>query len=242
MVKMFVSRCISFLPSSRPGLKMMAKISVLVASAFALIVPQSRAQSNASLQMVLGNPSGAVASTSYPSNYLMQKNQFALSYNKSKAEPNWVSWHLGPLDLGSAPRSDSFHADTTLPSGWYQVVTGDYTNSGYDRGHNCPSADRTDTSTNNYATFLMTNIVPQTPDNNQGPWAALEDYCRSLVSAGNQLAIISVPNGNSGSTIAGGKIAVPSYMSKVIVVFPPGSSYSSSSVTTSTLVFLLVIA
>lgn len=184
--------------------------------------------------MVLGNPSGATTSTSNTTNYLMQKNQYALSYNKSKAEPNWVSWHLGPADLGSAPRSDNFRADTTLPSGWYQVVTGDYTNSGYDRGHNCPSADRTDTSTNNSATFLMTNIVPQTPDNNQGPWAALEDYCRSLVAAGNQLAIISVPNGNSGSTIASGKIAVPSYMSKVIVVFPSGTSFSASSVTTST--------
>lgn len=104
--------------------------------------------------------------------------------------------------------------------------------SGYDRGHNCPSADRTDSD--NYATFLMSNIVPQTADNNQGPWAALENYCRSLVSAGSQLYIISVPNGNSGKTISSGKIKVPGYMSKIIVVFPSGTSYAASSVTTST--------
>ncbi len=182
----------------------------------------------------MGNPSGATTSTTNTSNYLMQKPQFSLSYNKSHATPNWVSWHLGPLDLGSAPRNDAFHADTDLPTGWIRITTSDYTNSGYDRGHNCPSADRTATSADNYATFVMTNIVPQSPDNNQGPWAVLEDYCRTLVSQGNDLFIISCANSYGTTTIAAGKVSVPGYMSKVIVVLPKGSSLSASAVTTST--------
>ncbi|WP_255412675.1 DNA/RNA non-specific endonuclease [Chitinophaga sp. S165] len=38
-----------------------------------------------------------------------------------------------------------------------------------DRGHNCPSADRTSTTANS-STFLMTNMIPQAPQNNQQTW------------------------------------------------------------------------
>lgn len=194
----------------------------------------AHAQSDPNLHLVMGNPSGATTSTANTINYLMQKPQFALSYNKTNATPNWVSWHLSYLDLGSAPRNDNFRADTALPSGYYRVTNSDYTGSGFDRGHNTPSADRTATSADNSSTFLMTNIVPQTPDNNQGPWAVLEEYCRTLVRAGNRLFIISVPNGYGTATIAAGKVKVPGYMSKVIVVLPSGSPASASSVTTAT--------
>ena len=54
--------------------------------------------------------------------------------------PNWVSWHLSTAWKGAAPRCDCFSPDTTLPSGFYRVATTDYTNSGFDRGHICPSA------------------------------------------------------------------------------------------------------
>jgi len=96
-----------------------------------------------------------------------------------------VSWHLGPADLGSAARQDDFRADTDLPSGWYQVKPSDYTGYGFDRGHNCPSADRTATLDDNSATFLMSNMMPQAPQNNQQTWGNLEDYYRKLVGQGN---------------------------------------------------------
>ena len=83
------------------------------------------AQSISSLHLTMGNPSGAVASTSYPTNYLMQKPQFSMSYHRDKGIPNWVAWHLGYQDLGSAPRQDNFRADTALPSGWYRVQSTD---------------------------------------------------------------------------------------------------------------------
>ncbi|MES2559401.1 MAG: DNA/RNA non-specific endonuclease [Bacteroidota bacterium] len=93
--------------------------------------------------MAMGNPSGATNSISNENNYLMQKVQYTLSYNRSKATPNWVSWYLGPNWLGSAARQDDFRSDATLPSGWYKVGASSYSGSGFDRGHNCPSADRT---------------------------------------------------------------------------------------------------
>jgi endonuclease G len=185
----------------------------------------------------MGNPSGATTSTTNSTNYLMEKSQYALSYNNSKRIANWVSWQLNQSWLGSTPRQDDFRADTTLPSGWYRVVSSDYTGSGYDRGHMAPSADRTDTITNNSATFLMTNILPQAPDNNQGYWASLENYARSLVTTqGKELYIISGGYGQK-ATIAGGKISVPSRLYKIIVVTNPGTG--AGGVNTSTRVIAI---
>jgi len=202
--------------------KLLAAPSLCILLLLHCFVSTTSAQSTTSLHLALGNPSGATANLYDDTDYLLQRPQYSLSYNRYNGIPNWVSWHLGSPDLGSAPRSD-FHTDTTLPSGWYRVTPTDYTNSGYDRGHMCPSADRTATTTDNYATFYMTNIVPQAPDNNQGPWAALESYCRSLVNAGNELYIISGGDGSKG-TIAGGKVQIPAYTWKVIVVLTAGTN------------------
>lgn len=197
------------------------------------------AQSSVSQHLTLGNPSGATTSTSSPANFLMVKSQYCLSYHRDKGIPNWVSWHLGREDLGSAPRSNTFRADTTLPAGWYRVTTASYTGSGFDRGHMCPSADRTSTTANNSATFIMTNIVPQTADNNQGPWARLEDFCRTLVTQGNELYIISGVEGAQG-TIDSGRVSIPDITWKVVVVLPQGTN-DLARVTTSTRVIAVEI-
>ena len=195
--------------------------------------------------MALGNPSGAVTSTAVPNNYLMVKTQYTMSYNNSKLTCNWVSWHLSSAWLGSTARQDNFRNDTSLPSGWVQVGGTDYSGSGFDRGHMCPSADRTGSVTDNSATFLMTNMIPQAPNNNQITWANLENYCRTLVDAGNELYIISGPWGQGGTgsagtktTINAKKIVVPAYVWKIIVVLPVGTG-DVSRITSSTRVIAI---
>ena len=42
-------------------------------------------------------------------------------------------------------------------------------------------------------------MVPQAPDNNQGPWANLEAYLRTQSDAGNEIYIVSGPNGVGGT-------------------------------------------
>jgi endonuclease G len=195
--------------------------------------------------LALGNPSGATANTSSPNNYLLTKAQYTLSYNRDQGKPNWVSWHLSSGWLGSAPRQDDFRADDDLPSAWYQVQASDYTGSGFDRGHNCPSADRTGSVADNSATFLMSNMMPQAPNNNQQTWANLENYARSLVSDGNELYIVcgSYGKGGTGSkgyvtTLASGKVTVPAHCWKVLVVLPNGSN-DLSRITTKTRVIAI---
>ncbi len=178
---------------------------------------------SSSVHLTMGNPSGATNSVGQPTNYLMEKPQFAMSYHRDNGRPNWVSWHLDPSWLGSTPRQDSFRPDTMLPAGWYQVLGTDFSGSGYDRGHMCPSADRTKTVADNDATFLMDNMLAQAPTNNQQTWANLESYCRTLANSGNELYIISGGNGTSGF-LAGGHVAIATTTWKVIMVLPQGTN------------------
>lgn len=173
--------------------------------------------------LLLGNPSNATADVTNENNYLMQKPQYSLSYNRSKATPNWVAWRLDSSWIGSAQRQDDYRPDPALPAGWYQVVSADYSGSGYTRGHMTPSGDRTRSITDNSATFLMTNFVPQTAENNSGPWEEFESYCRTLANAGSEIYIFSGPVGNIG-TIAGGQIVVPQYTWKVVLILPNGDN------------------
>ncbi|MEY4135107.1 MAG: hypothetical protein RL386_1457, partial [Bacteroidota bacterium] len=179
--------------------------------------------------LLMGNPSNAKPDIAQPENYLITRLQYALAYSRSRGSANWVSWYLGKEWLGEVDRQDNFRPDESLPATWYRVVTSDYTNSGFDRGHQCPSGDRTITAEDNSQTFIMTNIIPQAPSHNQGPWAQLESYCRKLVREDNELYIImgnygfgGIGSGGYREKLANGNITVPKYIWKVIVILPTG--------------------
>ncbi|MFD1875637.1 DNA/RNA non-specific endonuclease [Hymenobacter bucti] len=182
--------------------------------------------------LALGNPSGAVTDVSMPNNYLLDKPQYAVSYSRDQGKPNWVSWHLDLSDRGSQDRLDNFRADPTLPADWYHVTEFSYQGSGFDRGHNCPSADRTASLEDNSATFLMTNMMPQAPQNNQQTWASLENYTRTVLASGNEAYIIcgsygvggSGSNGGVTTTIDAGRVTVPNRCWKVVVILPVGDN------------------
>ncbi|NEP15914.1 MAG: DNA/RNA non-specific endonuclease [Leptolyngbya sp. SIO4C1] len=169
-----------------------------------------------SAHVALGNPSRAAKVN--PANYLIEKEQYVLGYSRDRNTLLWASWWLGPDWLGASRRQDDFRPDGSLPAGFYQATPNDYTGSGYDRGHMVPSADRKLSDRDNSATFLMTNVFPQTRENNRGPWRELEEYCRDLVyQQGKSLYVIGGIYGQR-ETLPNG-ITVPSRIWKVIVVF-----------------------
>ena len=101
-----------------------------------------------SLQMQLGNPSGATANTNNHDHFLIQRDVEAIDYSDNLGEPVWASWDLTTGDVGSATRSTTYFTDTNLPSNFYHVTSTDYNGVGnidFNRGHLCPSEDRTDT-------------------------------------------------------------------------------------------------
>ena len=171
-----------------------------------------------------GNPSKATADIANADNYLMLKPQYVLSYSKSRNIANWASWTLNRDWMGDAKRQNNFRPDGTLPKGWYKVTTRDYTGSGFDRGHLVNSEDRGQSVETNSSTFLMSNIIPQAPDNNQGVWVQLEEFSRDLAREGKELYIIAGGHGTGGEGKNGealllkGKISVPATLWKVLLV------------------------
>jgi endonuclease G len=228
-------------------------IVLLIAAAIAFSVAYLRYQrhpgspSVGSPQMLLGNPSNATDDPSNHDNYLMVKPYFVIGFNDSKGIPNWVSWRVTTADLGNAPRKQIFDPDTTLPPGFYQVKQHDYNGSGFDRGHMCPHSDRAATQEMSFATFVMTNIIPQAPNVNRKAWEQLESYCRSLVSAGNRLYIIAGPAGQGGRGSNGPRevihtrIVVPAECWKIIVVLPDAGADDLAGISMGTRVITVIM-
>ncbi len=181
--------------------------------------------------LLLGNPTNATHSSDNPDNYLIDHTYYMESYSRSRCIPNWVCWHIGASDLGSTDRLDDFRPDNNLPGGWDAATPAQYKGSGFDKGHNCPSADRTSSQEANSSTFLMDNIIPQAPRNNEQVWEHMERYCRDQTAKGNEVYVIMGNYGVGGegsrgykTTIGYGKITVPAHIWKVVVILPDGNN------------------
>jgi len=187
------------------------------------LAPNSPEQAQA-VFLALGNPSNAGTD---PNNYLLVNNYFALSYSRDKGIPNWAAWRISKAEVGNLPRPnpDPFRPDDRLPKGWKRVTPTDYTGSGFDKGHLCPSADRSGSVEAMTATFLMTNMTPQYGDLNRGPWQKLEAYLRTLVTRGSDVYIYSGVYGERGKVK--NKVSIPEQNWKIAVVVPAGSPISA---------------
>jgi endonuclease G, mitochondrial len=184
--------------------------------------PQTPEQA-AQTYLALGNPSNAAQAD--PNNYLLVNNYMAISYSRDRAIPNWVAWRVTRADLGELQREDAFRPDDRLPKGWPRVTPSDYTGSGFDRGHVCPNADRYSSREAADATFLMTNMTPQTGDLNRGPWQKLEAYLRTLVTRGSDVYVYAGVYGEKGKLKK--KVTIPTNNWKIAVVVPAGAPVSS---------------
>ena len=192
----------------------MTNLGVVVALIIILLMAGCSNTVSQNIHLKYGNPSRA--STKF-NNYLIERPEYALSYNCNLGIANWASWQLDRSWLGKIERSNDFRPDLDLPEGCDSARPNDYRGSGYDRGHLVPSGDRTNRLEDNSATFIMTNIIPQAPANNREVWRELEEYCRDLVFQGKELYIVA---GGSElvEKIAKDKVAVQKYNWKVVLV------------------------
>ena len=201
----------------------------LLALALSLCAPLPvRAFLGATNQMQLGNPSGAIVDPNNHDHYLIQRAAYALDYCDNHGQPVWVSWDLTTDDVGSSGRTDAWAQDDSLPPTFYKVPTSPFSNTGYDRGHMCPSGDRTTSDATNELTFIMSNIIPQASLQNQNIWANFENYCRqTLMSGGKEVLIICGPSLFTSTKLNNGHVTVPAYTWKIAVVAPnatPGTA------------------
>lgn len=190
-------------------------IKVIIVSLLFLLSPAfSQTNDSWKVNVELGIPTDSDPTD----DYLIKRKQYVISYNKNKNVANWASWNLNKKWYGKYNRVSGFKPDNELPESFYKVTTRDYTNTGYDRGHIVASKDRSNNTTNNKATFLMSNIYPQEPDLNQGPWKRLEDYCRSLcLNKNKELYLIAGGVYKTGNKLDN-NIAIPDSCYKIIII------------------------
>lgn len=169
------------------------------------------------------------------SEIIISRDQYVISYNKLRRNPNWVAWKVDDTELGNVGRTDKFMVDGDLEQylqtkdggNLHAVKPTEYFGSCFDRGHQTPSADRSETSKDNQATFVMTNMLPQTPHLNRVVWMHLEQYTRDLVRKENKVVyVIAGPiyDQDFGKIGPKGDIQVPSKNFKVMVILDQGQT------------------
>lgn len=105
---------------------------------------------------------------------VLENRGYTVGYSESMKNPLWVSYRIFDVSkLESGKRESRFSVDSRTRA---QVSHSDYTHSGFDRGHMAPNygiATRYGPEAQK-ETFLMSNIIPQTPGVNRYPWKDLE--------------------------------------------------------------------
>ena len=105
---------------------------------------------------------------------VLNKQGFTIGYSPSLRHPVWVAYKTHPVHRAELPpRPTSFKPD---PAARNSPQHKDYTKSGYDRGHMAPNLAIVSRHGKDaqIQTFLTSNICPQRPSLNQGPWRDLE--------------------------------------------------------------------
>lgn len=113
------------------------------------------------------------------------------------------------------PRENTFRPDQRLPP-WARAELSDFARSGYDRGHMAPSADAYSADSQD-GTFLLSNMIPQDPDNNRHLHESIEAAVRHEASRRGDLYVITGPLFKGGKIKAlKGRVVVPTGIFKCI--------------------------
>lgn len=141
----------------------------------------------------------------------IRKAEFTSVYDLNLLCPQQVLWTLRAHDLGDTSREPSWTFVNDINDGRARARHHDFTHSGYDRGHLCPAQDRSAATAAMRSTFSMSNIAPQVPALNRGPWKMSEVACRSLAIRYDSIQVVVVPLFLNRDTIFIGshRLAVP---------------------------------
>jgi len=140
---------------------------------------------------------------------------YIVAYDPATKNPAWVAYRLHwPETFVGPKRPSGFRKDRRLNS---SIGSDDYTNTGYDRGHLAPSygIGVCYGKWGQRETFLMSNVAPQTPGMNRGPWRLLEETAVKLWTYDSTVWVVTGPvyDEDCGSLPAG--VKVPSAFFKV---------------------------
>ena len=145
---------------------------------------------------------------------------FAVMYSGVSRTPLWSAEYLDRKRLQQAKeidREDSFHEESKLPDS-ARASLSDYSGSGYDRGHLAPNANMANRS-QQYDSFSLANIAPQSPRNNRYIWRNIESATRYLTQQyGEVYTITGVAFTNKKTKQLANNVLVPSHFFKAVYI------------------------
>lgn len=158
--------------------------------------------------------------TTYPNPVsIIRKRGHMLAYDEVFNNPAWVAYRV-TLDKWHEEhkRPSSFKTDYDTKA---RVTHKHYTRSGYDRGHMAPN-EAVSESYGRQAqldTFLMSNVVPQKPNLNQGPWRLFEEWVVDQAKEEDTLWVVTGPiyDPDQTSYLPNTAIRIPTAFWKVVI-------------------------
>ena len=148
---------------------------------------------------------------------ILDRGDFAVGWSPSLRHPVWCAYHVPEKRRFDAEKRPGFKIDRKADNSPSAAL---YSNTGYDRGHMVPNyamATRFGRESQN-ATFLMSNISPQSPALNRGVWREVEHRIADLWTAkwGEIWVIVGAVPGNR-ETLSGTNVEVPSAFYQILV-------------------------
>ena len=150
---------------------------------------------------------------------ILRRTGYTTAYDEQRRCPQWTAWHLtashttGPFKRKGVKYQED--DDVDFP----KATNADYSGSGYDRGHMCPSGDNKWSREAQEDCFLFTNMCPQSHELNGGDWNDLEMKCRKWAEkyGDRYIACGPVYSSQNPKTIGRNKVAVPDGFYKVVL-------------------------
>ena len=145
---------------------------------------------------------------------------FAVMYSGVSRTPLWSAEYLDRKRLQQAKeidREDSFHEESRLPKSMRAKLS-DYSGSGYDRGHLAPNGNMANRS-QQYDSFSLANIAPQSPRNNRYIWRNIESATRYLTQQyGEVYTVTGVAFTDKKTKQLADRVLVPSHFFKAVYI------------------------
>lgn len=142
---------------------------------------------------------------------------FAIGHSGLTRTPLWGAELLTKQDIDEGrgyARQDNFRSDSRLPAGERSELE-HYSRSGYDRGHVVNNRDLPPEKRDE--SFLLSNIIPQDPENNRGIWSGIESAARYEAKKRRQVYVVTGPifQGQALQSLKG-RVAIPTGIYKCL--------------------------
>ena len=122
----------------------------------------------------------------------LYQTDYVIGYSQTLKQPVLAAYVLHPADIVPRTREDCFREDSRL-EGSHRSTLSDYAEPIFDRGHLVPRADMNRTREAMVNTFLLSNMMPQHDNFNQGVWETLESAVRAWTLDLGSITVLTGP-------------------------------------------------